>query len=373
MRGWLLLGALAVGLASGCSEAPEPDDAAPPVLLVPVELRDVEEHIEATGELRARSDAIVAAEISGRVTGIRIPEGEPAEEGDVVIEIDPERRELDRDTARAGFSEARAARAEAERDYERMRRLRAKSAVSAARLDQALTGLEQALSRQEAARARLGVAERSLHDAKVTAPFAGQIAERLVSRGEFVTVGSPLFRLVALDPVEVRFQLAERDSGRVSLGDTVRLSVAPFPDQHFEAHVSMISPTIDPRTRTLTVKAELPNPEGRLRPGLFARVEVGVARREGVPMVPEEAILQRADGAMVFRRVAEDRVERRAVELGAFQEGRVEIRSGLAGGDWVVARGQSRLVDGGRISSRDADGNLLAPGSRLAPVAEPGP
>jgi membrane fusion protein (multidrug efflux system) len=373
MRAWLLLGALAAGLSAGCSEVPEAVDSAPPVLLVPVELFDVQDRIEATGELRACSEAIVAAEISGRVTGIPIQEGERAEEGDVVIEIDPQRRELDRDTARAGLAEARAALAEAERDHERMRRLHAKAAVSVARLDQALTTLEQARSRQEAARARLGVAERALRDAKVAAPFAGQIAERRVSRGEFVDVGSPLFRLVALDPVEVRFQLAERDSGRVSLGDAVLLSVAPFPDERFQAKVSMISPTIDPRTRTLTVEAELPNPEGRLRPGLFARVELGVAQRAGVPMVPEEAILQRADGPVVFRLIGEDRVERRSVELGVFQDGLVEVRSGLAGGDRVVARGHSRLVDGVRVSSRDADGNPLAPGAGAPAVAERGP
>ena len=90
--------------------------------------------------------------------------------------------------------------------------------------------------------------------------------------------------------------MAEVDSSRVQPGQTVDVRVAPFPDEVFQATVTLVSPTIDPATRTLRVKATLANAEGRLRPGLFARADLGVSTRDDVLMIPEEAVLQRADG-----------------------------------------------------------------------------
>src|SRR5690606_13374091 len=192
------------------------------------------------------------------------------------------------------------------------------------------------------------------------APFAGLVARRWVSEGEFVSPGQKLFDLVALDPIEVEFHLPERDSSRVAVGAPVAVRVAPFPDEVFEARVSVVSPTIDPVTRTLRVKAELANPDGRLRPGLFARADLGIAVREGVAMIPEEAVLQRADGPVAFRLNGDGHVERRPLELGVIRDGRVEVRSRLEIGDRVVVRGQSDLVDGSPVSVRDVAGQPIA-------------
>jgi len=142
----------------------------------------------------------------------------------------------------------------------------------------------------------------------------------------------------------------------VHLGDPVDVRVAPHPGEHFRATVSAISPTLDPRTRTLRVKGLLDNSDARLRPGTFARVDLGVAHREDVPMVPEEAVLQRSDGSVVFRLVGLDRAERVRVVTGVHREGRVEVGPPLAVGDRVIVRGQSGLIDGSRVSLRTADG-----------------
>jgi RND family efflux transporter MFP subunit len=119
--------------------------------------------------------------------------------------------------------------------------------------------------------------------------------------------------------------------------------------------VTFVAPTIEARTRTLRVKAELANGDGRLRPGTFAHVDLGVARRDGVVMVPEEAVLQRADGQVVFRVVDGDRVERRVIRTGLHREGRIEVVEGLGAGDTVVTRGHVALVDGARIRVHAAD------------------
>jgi membrane fusion protein (multidrug efflux system) len=219
-----------------------------------------------------------------------------------------------------------------------------------------------------AARAQLGVAKRALADASVAAPFAGLLARRYVNVGEFVQPGAPLFDLVSLDPIDVVFHLAELDSSRVAIGQKVAVEVAPHPGRVFEATVAVISPTIDPATRTLRVKATLPNPDGLLRPGLFAHADLGVTLRRGVALVPAEAVLQRSGGPVVFVVGPGDRVQRREVRLGVFHREGVEVESGLAPGEAVVVRGHSGLIDGAHVRVAESSGQT-AP----TPAAPPAP
>jgi membrane fusion protein (multidrug efflux system) len=352
-----LVAVLALGLAACGGDSVEDKPAGVPVTLHRVDAVDITDRIESTGELLAKERAQIAAEIGGRVTEILIDEGSAAEPGAAVLTIDPERRTLERDSARARVTESHTALVEQERDYLRIKELKERGVASQAQLDQAETQLKLARSRRSAAEAELGMQERALADAIVKAPFAGLIADRLVSRGEYVTPGQKLFELVSLDPIEVEFRLTEVDSSRVKVGNDVDVRVTPFPEERFSATVTIVSPTIDPRTRTLRVKAQLANPDGRLRPGLFARVDLGIAKRDDVPMIPEEAVLQRADGAVVFRVAAENRVERRLIEIGAHRDGMLEVVKGLAPGDLVVLRGQTGLVDGDLVSPRNVDGS----------------
>ncbi len=358
---WCLVSGLLVALVGCSGEETQRVVAAPRVAVATIRSVDVEDRIEATGELLAPNHAEIAAEVSGRITRIFIDEGAPADAGAAVLEIDPERRELELVTVRAGVVEAAAALQEQERATERVRQLYQRNVASKSDLDEAETQLQLEASRLNAARARLGVSKRALADATVRAPFTGLVAQRFVSVGEFVQPATRLFELVSLDPIEVEFHVAEVDSSRVRVGQRVGVRVAPYPDEVFEGSVTVVSPTIDTRTRTLRIKAALENPEGRLRPGTFARADLGVSRRSGVLMIPEEAVLQRSDGSVVFLLVGEDRVERRVIELGAFREGQVEVRAGLGPTDLVVTRGHTALMDGSVVSIRNTDGSLPTP------------
>ncbi len=369
--GWVLLTLAFLALACGSREQELPDPATP-VVVTRVELREVEHRIEASGQLLAQNEAQIAAEVPGRITEILLAEGDRADAGAVVLEIDPERRMLEVEDSRARLLEAEAALFDQQREAKRIRELHSRQVASQAQLDKIETQIKLAKARLAAARSHLGIAERALRDASVSAPFGGLIATRSVSAGEFVNVGQGLFELVALDPLEVEFSVAEKDSSRIALGSEVGIRVAPFPDESFRAAVTLVSPTIDERTRTLRLKAELPNPDGRLRPGLFAHVDLGVDRRSGVPMVPEEAVLYRSDQEMVFVFSAEGRVERRNIETGVHQAGSVEVVNGLSGGELVVTRGHQELIDGALVAARNPDGSAITP--QLAegtPAAEP--
>ena len=351
------------------SAPPPADGLLSPVMVVPSERRDVIDRIRATGQLMAKAEATIAAQVDGQVTEIRVHEGEGVESAAVLLVIDPQRRQLEVANSEAQLAEAQAELAVATRNYKRTERLSKDNVASEARLDEDRTRESLARSAVAGAEARLGLARRALEDATVRAPFSGLIARRHVSVGEYLTTGTALFDLVNLDPIEVEFTLAEIDSSKVEIGDPVEISIAPYPGETFAATVSMISPTIDPRTRTLRVKAELPNPDGRIRPGLFAHTDLGVSERAGVIVVPQDAVIQRADGAVIFKLNPDGRVERLTVETGVSIEGWVEVSRGLEPADVVVVRGQDRLDDGVAVSVRGADGRPILP-AVVAPPKE---
>ncbi len=363
---WLtiLFGALAFGV-SGCEEEGVTTEAIlPSVSAAEVVSIDLEEEIRASGDLRARLHTVIAAEVAGRVTEIRIDEGGSAQAESVVLELDPDRRRLDVAAAEARLAQARANLVKERRQADRIRKLRSESVASVQQLEEAETALLLARSAVEAEEAAVGVAARALADASVSAPFSGLVSRRMVQLGEFVQPGTPLFELVALDPLEAIFSLTELDTERVRLGQRVQIRVGAFQGRVFEGVVTFVAPTVDPATRTLRIKAEVNNEQGLLRPGLFARVSLGVDRREDVLMVPEESLTQSSGNAYLYRLDADDRVERVEVQTGAHEAGLVEVRGPLVAGQRVVRRGHGGLSDGMVVVVRDLERRMLESAGR---------
>ncbi|MFT5442161.1 MAG: membrane fusion protein (multidrug efflux system) [Myxococcota bacterium] len=355
-RGHGLLASSVAVAALGCSEEEvKRETLSSAVSLTTVESVDLDEELRASGDLRARFHTMIAAEVEGRVTGISIEEGHAVELDAVVIEIDPARRKLDLEASRARLAQARANETKERRQEARVRQLRSQSVASVQQMEEAETALLLATSSVQADRAALGVTERTLADASVRAPFTGIVAKRNVQLGEFVQKGKELFELVALDPLEVVFNLTELDTQLVHLDQSVQVSVGAYPDRSFEGRVTFVSPTVDPATRTLRIKAEIANADGALRPGLFARVTLGLNRREAVHLLPVDAVVRRASGSHVFRMGKDERVEQVAIDLGAQSGQRIEV-IGLAVGDVIVHRGHAGLVDGAQVRVRGGYG-----------------
>ena len=310
---------------------------------------DFEEEIRASGDLRSPSHTTVSAELAGRVTEIRVDEGNEVVNHQIVLELDPERRRLELDAARARFEQATAQLAMEQSEAQRERTLSESKISSESRLVAAEPKLRLAESSVAAVRAEVGVAKRALADASVAAPFDGWVAERHVQLGEFVQPGAELFELVTLDPLEAIFHVPEIDSSRVRVGQRVVITVAALPGRTFEGMLSFVSPIVDPATRSLRIKAEISNEEGVLRPGLFARSTLGVNRREGILMVPEESLIQRASGAVLFALDDDNRVSRVGVETGVTRDGLVEVIGPVAAGQRIVVRGHGGLVEGAAV------------------------
>jgi membrane fusion protein (multidrug efflux system) len=357
----LILGIALLASASACREEQvATEEILPSVSAVEIAAVDFDQEIRASGDLRARFQTMIAAEIAGRVTDLSVDEGGSVEEGAVVIKIDPERRRLDLAAAQARLAQARANLRQETSKVDRVRKLRSENISSEERLEEAETALLLAESSVRAEEAAVGVATRALKDASVSAPFAGLVARRSVELGEYVEPGKDLFELVSMSPLDVTFSLPELDSQRVTLGQSIQITVAAPANKVFDAKVTFIAPTVDPGTRTLRIKAEIDNAEGILRPGLFARVLVGTDQRRSVLMVPEEALVQREGGAWLFLIGEGDRVRRIQVETGRQNKGRIEVRGeGISAGDRVVRRGHGGLADGMVVVVRDTQSSAV--------------
>jgi len=256
---------------------------------------------------------------------------------------------------RAALREAGAQRALALDVYERTKAL-SKVKVSAA------AELKRARAEVDRAEAQLDLAQVELDRTRILAPFDGAVGARFVSPGDRVDSDTDLAEFDAVDRLRLGFSLPERAVGLAQKGMLVTVAVAAYPDERFEGEVYFVSPSLDPSTRRLPLKAWIPNEDGRLRPGMFANVQLEVDRNEQALLVPDSAVGYDAAGSYVWRVDADSRAERASVALGVRQDGNVQVLSGLAPGDTIVVSGGLKLFPGigvevvapaGPVASRD--------------------
>jgi RND family efflux transporter MFP subunit len=202
----------------------------------------------------------------------------------------------------------------------------------------------------DAARALVSIARKAIEDTAIKAPFSGYISDRPVAVGEYVTPASKVATLLRTSPIKLLLQLPDVDAARVRPGMSVVTTVSAFPGQEFKGQVTVINPSIDPVSRTITVEAELSNPGNALRPNMFATARVmqpgGV---QGV-FVPRKAIINDASTGSARVYVIEgDTVRLRVVQAGEELAGLVRIISGVAAGEEVVTANLDQLFDGAQI------------------------
>jgi membrane fusion protein (multidrug efflux system) len=183
----------------------------------------------------------------------------------------------------------------------------------------------------------------------ITAPFAGVLGLRQVSPGSLVTPGTPIATLDDISVIKLDFSVPERFLAVLARDQDISARSETYPDRAFEGKVTSVDSRIDPVTRSIAVRAEIPNPDLLLRPGMLMAVQLFREPRDTLA-VPEIAILQVGMDSFVFRVTAEETAERVAVELGARRKGEVEIVRGLTAGDRIVTEGAVKLRDGARVS-----------------------
>ncbi|HEU5467752.1 MAG TPA: efflux RND transporter periplasmic adaptor subunit [Steroidobacteraceae bacterium] len=304
--------------------------------VAPVEWRDA---VEALGTARANESVTLTAKVSETVRKVGFDSGDVVQAGDVIVD-------LSSGAQLAGLEEARAAYREAERQLARGQELEETKIISESQLD------TQRATR-DAAKARMDVVRAQLSDRVITAPFDGVLGLRQVSPGSLVTPGTPIATLDDISLIKLDFQVPERFLAVLQRGQAVSARSGTYPDREFAGQVTSVDSRVDPVTRSVTVRAEIPNPDRLLRPGMLMSVEVLLEPRAAI-VVPEIAVVQVGTQSFVYRVKADQTVERAPVTLGSRRQGEVEVTRGLSAGARVVVEGTVKLRDGALIAEAPA-------------------
>ncbi len=302
-----------------------------PVEVVPVTVGPIQRRLTSVGSLRSHELVIIRPEIAARIAEFRFDEGERVTQGQPLVL-------LDESVWRAVVEQVQAQLELSQSNYERaVDLLKRKAGTNKAR--------DEAISQMRVDEAALELAKARLDKTVIKAPFEGVVGLRRVSVGDFVDVGADIVNLEQIDPLKVDFRVAEIFVGAVKTGQHLELGVDAFPAETFAGTVYAIDPLIDEGGRSILLRARLPNPDNRLRPGLFARVALVLNERDDAIQVPEQALVPQGQNQFVFK-VVDDKAVLTKVVVGIRREGMAEVVEGLAPDDQVVTAGQLKLRDG---------------------------
>lgn len=299
-----------------------------PVLAAPVTVAEAVETIRAVGNTEANAAIIVASEIEGRLRSLTAQENAFVTAGTVIAELDDA-------LYQAQLSQAQAELAVAKANYERASKLGDRGFGTGRERDEALAAMRTA-------EAAVATAQTLINKTKLTAPFPGKLGLWKVSPGAYLDTGTAITNLENTQVIKVDFRVPERVLTRVAIGQSIRLTLDAVPGEEFTGEIFAIDPRIDAAGRSLLIRARVPNDAERLRPGLFARVELIVDRRPNAVFVEERALVSQGSDRYVFK-VVDGKAQFVKVTLGVREKGLVEVREGLAAGDVVVLDGQMKL------------------------------
>jgi len=309
-----------------------------PVEVASIELATVSEEVEALGTLAADESVIIAPEIAGRVVFLGFKEGERVKAGQELVKLDTAILDAELKQAMADLGLARDT-------TDRLKGLVSRGSGTQVALDESTARLASTEARVQLAKAKLA-------QSTILAPFNGVVGLRSVGVGDYVSVGKQLITLTSIDPIKIDFRVPEIYLSRLKTGQPVQMKVDAVPDRKFQGQIYAIDPVVDVNGRAIRLRANIPNADLALKPGLFARLAITVDQRENAMLVPEMAVVPDAVGKMVYV-VDKGKAKRVTVELGKRLPGKVEIVSGLKADMQVITAGQMRLRDGAIIAIKD--------------------
>ncbi len=360
-RRWMLL----VWLTSTvifyqCSQrgGPSEEQNAVPVEVVDIGLGEVKQSLTFHGDIRAEVEVKVFAKIPDRIEAFFVDDGDRVQKGDPIARVLATTIEQTVLQAEAGLTAAKAQEANMKVEYERAKRLNRENAMSTQQYDAIETQYEAASAQVTQAEAALNTARTQLKDATVTAPISGIIGKRYYEVGDMASPTMPIVSIVQMNRVKIAVDATEEDLGRLSVGQKAEVQVRSYPDEVFVGQVQKISPILDPTTRLAEVEVLIPNPEQKLKPGMYAEAEITTGILEDVLVVPRYSVIEstsmesvNGDDRVVknyFIFVVNDssRAEQRRLDVDYVNYKQIAVRSGIALGEKLVVSGQNNLRDG---------------------------
>ena len=332
---WLMLVACAGG-AHGAEPGQKPA-AKPmglPVKAVAARAGTVVAEVTAVGTLLADESVVIRPEVAGRITAIHFKEGQSVSAGARLVT-------LDASEVKAQLEASRSDERLSEQRSQRAAELFKKNFISQQALDDAREAWRKATARRQEDEARLAKTE-------IRAPFAGTVGLRQVSAGAYLRAGDDIVRLDRIDALKLDFRVPEVFLGRLHGEQALSLRVDAYAGESFAGRVYALETTVDEKTRTVLARARVANPGGKLKPGMFARVNVELGSRANAVLVPEQALVPRGDRNFVFK-VIDGKAALAEVATGSRTHGEVEVVKGVAAGEVVVTDGQLKLQNGAPV------------------------
>lgn len=363
-RFWVALVTLALAILGACGKDEQKPQGPPPTMVTTAQaqVQNLQITQESIGSLDTQTAPFVAAEVAGRVTRIAADVGEHVRAGQVLAELDPRDQQLARQAAAAEVNRVQALLQNQQRLVERYQKLVQDGFVSETALDNAESQLAAYRQQARAAQAQLETAERNLARTKIVAPISGRVEQRMVTAGDFVSVGKAVFQLTSSQTVRVHLPFPETLAAQLRPGQRARLSTPTAPGKVIEGRVSEIRPMVGVGSRSIDVIVDVPNP-GDWRPGASVSGAIVVGERPNAVTVPEQSVVLRPAGEVVYALNA-GKAEQRVVQTGLRQDGLVEIISGVNAGETVIVDGASFLTDKAPVAVKN-------PTTPPAPAAAP--
>jgi membrane fusion protein (multidrug efflux system) len=309
------------------------------------------------GTLEAVHGVTVAADLPGTIDKINFESGQSVQKGDVLVELDTRQE-------RAQLAALEAQRDLAKLNYGRMQQLVQEGVISKSDYD-------QATAQQKSTEANVGEIKANIERKTIRAPFSGILGLRKVNLGQYLAAGNAIVSLQSLNPIYVDVGVPQQELGKMKVGRKLRISSDDLPGKTFQGTVTAFDSVVDETTRNIQIQATLPNPEGRLRPGMFVNVEVGLGANHDAVTLPASAINYAPYGDSVF--IVTDMkdpkgntfrgVRQQFVKVDGTRGDQVAVVSGVKPGDEVVSSGVFKLRNGAAVQVN----NKVQPENNAAP------
>lgn len=332
-----------------------------PVEIMVVETGDIVKSIQYNGDIRAESEVKVFSKIPDRIERYFVEQGDTVGKGDVIARILATTIEQGLRQAEAGLLAVRAQAANMEVEFERAKRLNRESVMSDQQFDLIKTQYEATMAQVKQAEAAVLSTKSHYRDATVTAPIQGIIAKKYYENGDMANLATPLVKIVQMDRVKIMVDVTEEDLGRVAVGQEAHITVRSFMNRVFQGTVRKISPVLDPVTRMAEIEILVDNRDGKLKPGMYADVEIITGILDNVIIVPRHATIESntmesSEGKdhvvtnFYVYKVSDGIARQIKLDVQYINHRHIAVHSILSVGDTLVVSGQNNLRDGMGVS-----------------------
>jgi len=324
-----------------------------PVEISSVKRGRIQKIISLSGDVSPESEVTLFSKVTGTVEKIYVEEGNRVKKGKLLVKIDEQDIQLELQANQEALRQAEIALSNAEKNYLRMKNLFKEEVITPYEMDQIQARKDSAGAQVKQLQARVNLAREKLSDCRIYSPINGIVAQRFLDAGELITGSSmmkndPLLLIQNLKTVKIKVAAGEKELGDIKKGQKVKIKVDAYPEKIFSGKVSKIGSFIEPLSRSAEIEIKVKNLNYLLKAGMFARAEIITTEKKDVLLIPNDVIVKKEKGEMVFI-VEKNKAYFRAVKTGLKDAEKTEIVAGLKEGDLVVTAGAQRLRNGVKV------------------------